>query len=319
MSAENSPSQSIEKYQNIFQNSKKKVAVVGAGVIGLSTAILAQEAGYNVTIFSDKNSCETTSAKAAASFKPHEVVYDSRVHEMVQSGWMDFEQITVRPFAKNSGVRKHVHWEGASTPKASVKYLEVMEDVEEHERPEVPGGYAYGWKYKTFFIDTSVYLPWLKDQFENREGKIISKKLEDPTEFRELPADIIFNCTGLGARELVNDTHMVPLKGQIVLLGPRKDMDWSISADGFYVYPRTNDTVLGGTIEEGVEDLNIDTGAIHLLLRGNKRILPDISYSDIIKTYAGLRPYRTEGVRIEAEEIDNQKIIHNYGHGGGQE
>ena len=39
------------------------VAVIGCGVIGLTTAIVAQDAGYRVTIYADRPPTETTSTK----------------------------------------------------------------------------------------------------------------------------------------------------------------------------------------------------------------------------------------------------------------
>ncbi len=256
--------------------------------------------------------------KAAASFKPHEVVYDSRVHKMTQLSWEHFERLVRSPESAKAGIRKHIHWEAASLPKSPAGYLSVMDDFQTHERPNVPGGYSYGWRYRTFFIDTPIYIPWLERRFKEAGGQVIelSQRFSDLDELRDLPADVVFNCTGLGARELAKDSQVKSLKGQIVLIDRIPEMDWSISADGFYVYPRSNNTVLGGTVEPEVENEEVENGAIHLILRGNKRILPNLSIGDVRGFYAGLRPFREGSVRVEAEEIDNQKIIHNYGHGG---
>ncbi len=43
---------------------------------------------------------------------------------------------------------------------------------------------------------------------------------------------------------------------------------------------------------------------------------PDLSDSQIIGYNVGVRPYRTSGVRIESEYLNNKLIIHNYGYGG---
>jgi D-amino-acid oxidase len=310
--------QTPEKYQGITEKQPPKIAIIGAGVIGLSTALLAQEAGYDVAIYSDRQPTETTSAKAAASFKPHAVAYNELAHRTVEIGWDDFARIAHEQNPTETGVRKHVHWEAASAQKADAPYLVLMEDLEHHEKPNVPGGYSFGWKYKTFFVDTSLYLPWMTHKFEAQNGRMIlvANKFEHPEQFRDIPADVVFNCTGLGARELMNDDKMQPIKGQIALIDPRPDMDWSISADGFYVYPRSKDTVLGGSTEPGVENEDVDKATVHVIVKGNQRILPDLTEEAVRGSYAGLRPYREGSIRIEAEERDNQKIIHNYGHGG---
>ena len=129
-----------------------------------------------------------------------------------------------------------------------------MEDVQRLERPHVPGGYAYGWRYTTFFIDTSVYLPWLLGQLSRKGGEVVylRERFDRMEDLIQLPHPTIFNCTGLGARSLCNDANAYPIKGQIAVVAPEPAMDWSISADGFYVYPRRADTIIGGTTEPHV-------------------------------------------------------------------
>ena len=162
-----------EKYYGITERKPEKVAVIGAGCIGFSTALLAQEAGYDVSVYTDKLPTETTSVKAAASFKPHEVAYNDLAHRMVELSWEDFEKLTRESNPAITGVRKHTHWEAASAQKELAHYLVVMEDLEFHEKPDVPGGYLFGWKYSTFFVDTPIYMPWMADKFKAQNGRLI--------------------------------------------------------------------------------------------------------------------------------------------------
>src|ERR1700686_3139673 len=267
---------------------KKTAAVIGVGAIGLSTAILALERGYHVTIYSDKPLIETTSMKAAASFKPPMVAYNELTRHMLELSWESFERILVQD-TETAGVRKHIHWEVMSTPREPATYLSVMEAVEVVERPHVPGGYAFGWKYRTFFIDTPIFLPWLLRRFTARGGVLVllDKPFTSIEQLAALPADVVFNCTGLGARKLCQDTKVNPIKGQAVLIDRQPEMDWSIAADGFYVYPRRHDTVLGGTAEWQVDNEAVDPGAIDLIIRGNKRILPHLNAKAVRHKYAG--------------------------------
>src|SRR5947208_13167786 len=113
----------------------ESVGVVGCGVIGLSTAVLAQAAGYRVTIYTDRAPTDTTSTKAAASFKPVDVAYTEATRRMLHLSWAEFERI-VAEFPEVCGVRRHLHWDAASAPFAAPPYLDVMEEVEAVERPD---------------------------------------------------------------------------------------------------------------------------------------------------------------------------------------
>jgi D-amino-acid oxidase len=192
-----------------------------------------------------------------------------------------------------------------------------VEDPAACERPEVPGGYEFGWRYRTFFIDTSIFLSWLAVRFETAGGLLAPpRRFLALEELGHLPHDVVFNCTGLGARTLCGDDAVAPVKGQIVVVAPRPDMDWSITHDGFYVYPRRNDTILGGTWEADVWDEGVEHGAIEAILRANQRLLPELKPPDVRASYAGLRPYRAGGIRLDVQSVGTRTIVHNYGHAG---
>lgn len=295
----------------------QSLGVVGAGVIGLSTAVLALRRGHAVTLYADALPLETTSAKAAASFKPHEVVLNDLALDMLARAWTHFDELAANPGAA-CGVRRHKHWEASSSPLPAQTYLTVMEDLETHVAPDVPGGYRYGRSYTTFFIDIPVYLPWLHGEFTRLGGQLVhlSRRYDALAELAGLSHDVVFNCTGLGARLLCQDVSVYPIKGQTAIVGPRVDMDWSISGDGFYVYPRSTDTVIGGTAEYHNYSETNDWIALSLLVRANRRVLPDLKESSIVRSAAGLRPYREHSVRVELQNVAGRRIVHHYGHGG---
>lgn len=295
----------------------KRLGVLGGGVIGLTTALLAQLRGFRVTIYAEQPSNATTSFRAAASFKPVEVVYDAVTHGMLLLSHEHLCRIVAEYDASESGVWRHIHWEAASVPLEAPAYLTVMEGAEGFVRPEVPGGYAFGWRYRTFFMDASVYIPWLLERFLTRGGEVKpGTRLESLDRVLELPQELLANCTGLGAKRLFGDEEMQGIKGQVVVVERVAGMDWSISADGFYVYPRLNDMILGGTKEPDVYDERVDPGVPDLLVRGNRRILPQLGQAQVRGTYAGLRPFRRTGIRLEVQDVGGKRIVHNYGHGG---
>src|SRR5262245_27700355 len=52
--------------------------------------------------------------------------------------------------------------------------------------------------------------------------------------------------------------------------------------------------------------------------RASRVSLPKVQVSNdrIIRSVAGLRPYRTSGFALRAEPMGEKTVIHNYGHGG---
>lgn len=294
--------------------SHERVTVVGAGVIGLSTAIAAQRAGLRVEIISSEEPEETTSYVAAASFKPFDVVDDDLTRNLAAKSWEEFAEIEADPDWTGCGVRTHRHWE-ASTGPIERWYSEIVGRGEHHEG-EVPGGFRFGWTYRTFMIEMPTYLPHLFTRFTNQGGKFVKRALRSLEEIDPRTTSVVVNCSGFGARRLVGDEDVVAIKGQVALIPPINHMDYSVSGDGFYCYPRSKDVILGGTEECDVETRSTDAAVIDLIVRGNTRTLGFRPPIDSVRSAAGIRPFRTSGVRIEAEQLGSLPVVHAYGHGG---
>lgn len=100
-------------------------------------------------------------------------------------------------------------------------------------------------------------------------------------------------------------------------------MFWVIS-DGpqsTYVFPRGNEVIVGGCSLKGVwsEESNIEIQK-EILERACK-LVPSLKNAVIMNRWAGLRPVRPRGVRLERETMTfgnaSVQVVHNYGHGGG--
>jgi len=59
------------------------------------------------------------------------------------------------------------------------------------------------------------------------------------------------------------------------------------------------------------------SAAVASALNAERRYAPvKVSRDRVIREVVGLRPYRDEGFRVEAERLGEKLLIHNYGHGG---
>ena len=84
-------------------------------------------------------------------------------------------------------------------------------------------------------------------QFEARGGEIVCQRINALEELSDF--DVVVNCSGLGANQLVGDETVQPLRGQVM----RVWAPWlricllDDEDDGNYVLPNIDTVVLGGT------------------------------------------------------------------------
>jgi D-amino-acid oxidase len=168
-------------------------------------------------------------------------------------------------------------------------------------------------------IEMPVYLPYLMNRFAGAGGSVEKRtisSLEEPA--RE--ARVVVNCTGLGARELVGDTNMMPIRGQVVRVSnPGLDrfvLDEANPEGVTYVVPRSGDCIVGGTAEEGAWNTEPDPAVAADILRRCAALEPRLAQAEVLEHRVGLRPGRPE-IRLErGDGADGVPRVHNYGHGG---
>lgn len=75
--------------------------------------------------------------------------------------------------------------------------------------------FRQGWNFITYTAEPVLLLPWLMEKFIALGGKVEKRKIRTLDELAEEGYDLIINCSGLGARELVADKTMTPIRGQV--------------------------------------------------------------------------------------------------------
>lgn len=140
------------------------------------------------------------------------------------------------------------------------------------------------------------------------------------TSLEDLEADVIVNCAGLAARDLVGDDTMFPIRGQVVAVanpGINEGVSDESDADRVaYVYPRSREVILGGARQIGNELMVPDGDLTARILSDGARLDPRVSDVEVLDVRVGLRPGRPE-VRVEAGVLgDGRPVVHNYGHSG---
>ena len=151
---------------------------------------------------------------------------------------------------------------------------------------------------------------------------MIEKKQVDKLE--DLDADVIVNCTGLGAASLVGDSNLFPVSGHVLrvtcrsvghVIADNRPDTWA------YIIPNHDHVVLGSVDKEDNWNTSPGDKDKEDILRRCDKLHPGIKDCEIAAENVGLRPCRRGGVRCELETIQAESgrkliVCHNYGHGG---
>ena len=169
----------------------------------------------------------------------------------------------------------------------------------------------------TLYAEPSQLLPFLLAQFESHGGRIIISTVTSLDQLTEY--DVIVNCTGLGARELFGDVGLRPVRGQLVRVRAPFVKKF-LAKGGFYIVPNDELVVLGGTAQLDDWRSASDAADSARILAGCARLIPALKHAPVVSAWAGLRPFRAGGVRLESERHlvagRWRHVVHNYGHGG---
>jgi D-amino-acid oxidase len=297
------------------------VTVIGAGVIGLTTAICLAEAGARVAVHAAEPPAGTTSIAAGALWGPHLVGSDERV-----AGWAE---VTLAKFRELDG---HAFVHEAAGITATTEADEVPEVAATAASPvecdpgQVPPGYRAAWRIIAPLVSMPEYLAYLHDRYLRAGGAPIVR-----VSYPALPdaagaarADgcrVLVNCAGSGARRLVPDPLVVPFRGQVVVARNPGLTEFFVGVGAAaleltYFFPHGDRIVLGGTEQEGDWSLEPDPVTARRIVSACAAVEPALADADVIAHRVGLRPFRPQ-VRLEAERsADGTVIVHNYGHGG---
>ena len=167
-------------------------------------------------------------------------------------------------------------------------------------------------------MDTTIYLDYLANRFLKADGQTTENVRFEKLEDVDPKYDLVINCAGIGARELVHDADLEPHRGQVAIVPRIKDLPCAVVCDDsplMYAIPRSNDCVFGGTNDLS-DDLAVDSATTARIVAECSRTL-EIEKPNVLTERVGLRPFRKSGVRIERARLhDGRTVVHNYGHGG---
>jgi D-amino-acid oxidase len=302
------------------------VLVIGAGVIGLTTATCLAEAGVRVAIVTAEPPQQTTSVAAGAMWGPHLVGMDERVARWADVTLARLAEFTAPGIGANALdgiVREATGIAAKRAANAKPPEFAAATALTPLQPAELPPGYGSAWRLAAPIVAMPGYLDYLADRFDRAGGTTpFPAKIGTLSDARVLApsARVIVNCTGCGARDLVPDPEVTPVRGQVVVTTNPGLTEFFVGTaadpnDLTYLFPHGNVVVLGGTEQRGDWSREPDPATAEQILAACTVIRPELDAATVIEHRVGLRPARPL-VRLAAEPNDGVTVVHNYGHGG---
>jgi D-amino-acid oxidase len=301
-----------------------EVLVLGAGVVGLTTAICLAETGRPVRVWAAEPPQHTTSVVAGALWGP--------AAGEPQLGWSlqaktEFDRLATDP---STGVRQ-VRGREVSDVATAPPWTSLLPDVELCDPATLPHGMAFGLWTTVPVVTMPVYLRYLETRLAAAGVTVEQRRV---TSLAQAP--LVVNCTGMGAAVLLDDPALEPVRGQhVIVANPGVEQFYveSISGTkgaGFFptdadapatdsmwagFFPHGDRVVVGGVAQPGNTSPEPDLDLAERMLALCAEVEPRLKDAEILAHQVGFRPARP-APRVELEHLKGSTVIHNYGHGG---
>ncbi|MPY91533.1 MAG: glycine oxidase ThiO [Acidimicrobiia bacterium] len=289
-----------------------RVAVLGAGVIGLSVAWRCARRGMEVTVH------DPAPARAAANVAAGMLAPVTELHAGEEAllalnlesarRWPSF----AAELAGDAGCDPGYVTCGTVAVARDLDDLRVLDDLHAQQvglglqverlsgrevrrrepalAPSARGGLFVGGDHQ---VDNRRLLSALRRAAGARAVGMVTTSPEDPPAMRALDADAVVVAAGWRSPALVPGLAVRPVKGQVLRL--RSDGRSVLPAHvvrglDVYVVPRGDEVVVGATVEDVGEDLTVRAGAVHDLLHDAADLVPGVAEAELVECGVGLRP-----------------------------
>ena len=319
---------------------KPVASVVGAGIVGLTTALRLQEAGFDVTVTHAEDEHDLVSHGSGGFWFPYLVENMDRVGPWAKATYDTFlSEMRASPFYKPGSVNKDVpggecvrmrdvlvfddlprrpptpNWAPPDMRKLGTDELPPLDDLFDAYGVHISGG----WGFRSPVVEMPGYMRALRQRVADAGGQFEKRQLTSLTDAAPHNADVVVNCAGMGARALCEDPELVAVRGQLLVVdGAELAAAWidDTTSRPRYLIPRADTIVVGGTAQEGDERVEPDASESAQMLEDARAAAPQLSSAVVRHARVGMRPFRS-AVRLEREaRPDGGVLVHNYGHGG---
>lgn len=247
----------------------REIAVIGAGAIGLTTAITAQRMGARVTIYSRERYPDVRSARATGTWSPSSRIgLTASVAGDFGDWWEGVARASYAMHQSYLGVAgAPVEWTDryslsdrapgtvaaapASAPDTRPSFLELDDRTGDLTPNSVlladadnPFAAPYARKGESMTFNVAQYSRLLEFEFEAAGGGFVHADLQTVRDLRGIREKTIINCTGYAARGLFSDASLTPVRGQIGWLLPQQGVTYGVYQNGLLLLARRDGIVV---------------------------------------------------------------------------
>lgn len=258
-------------------------AVMGSGIMGLTTARLLQDAGWRVTIYTRDASRHSVSNVGAGQWAPTGVFEEGIASAAFEAQYKFAARISHHAYQNLVGAGYGVgfieNYYIGDEPRKANYYLREMPELFSSVADLEPGEHPFPKRYVkrtvTMLIQPAQFLRRVRNDFFIAGGRIVRKEFRDLDDVLQLGESTIFNCTGLGAKALFDDEEMQPAKGQLVFMPPDPQVDFLSVGGGrgvTYMFPRGGEILLGGSFQLGDWTRHAEPDVTERIVADNKAV-----------------------------------------------
>ncbi len=242
--------------QKAMSFSPKKVAVIGCGIIGLTTALTAQRAGAEVTIYTREMLWRTRSMRANGVWGPSIGALASEAPANLADICEQMCRTSLKTYRFYTGLAGNPiawcdHYDLSDTPfdappppparlpsgepvpptfRMPEGRLADLSPKSEMLASNVnPWPVKYASRSSKMYFNFSEYGHLLVSQFFAAGGKVVMRDFHAPGELAHLPEKLIINCPGYAASDWWKDKAMIPVRGQTEWLIPQPEVNYSVT------------------------------------------------------------------------------------------
>jgi glycine/D-amino acid oxidase-like deaminating enzyme len=243
----------------------REVAVIGCGALGLTSGLLLQRAGAEVTIYAKDLPPNVRSSLATGIWSP-----DSRIcleenatpsfnrlwEGMARESFQTYQTLLGLPgnpveFIDTYGVSDSAERRARpavdNRPPFAELQRKLIADLVPHSEEFAPGTHQFGARYlqrqPMMMFNLAAYARMLMSDFIASRGKIEIAEFHTPSDFASLRQTTLINATGYGARALFGDQSLLPVRGQLARMIPQTDVNYGLFYKDVSFIPRRDGMV----------------------------------------------------------------------------